>query len=183
VQVLAVSVIRVGEAGPLYVRFIDVGQGDSLLIQIPSGQTILIDGGDTNTGIVPILKSFGIQRIDLMIATHPHADHICGLVHVLQAFPVAKVATNGELYTTSVYEQFLDAITAAKADFIELKRGNVLSQGGLDFHSLSPLSPGNPDPNENSLVLQFTQGKTTFLVMGDPGSGTEFTASALASML
>ena len=116
-----------------------------------------------------------------MIATHPHADHIGGLVQVLQAFPVARVATNGELYTTSVYEHFLDAITAAKADYIELKRGDVLSQGGLDFHCLSPLSPTNPDPNENSLVLQFTYGKATFLLMGDAGAQTE--SSLLASGL
>jgi competence protein ComEC len=108
-----------------------------------------------------------------MIATHPHADHIGGLVQVLQSFPVSKVVTNGELYTTSVYEQFLDAITAAKADYIELKRGDVLSQGGLDFHCLSPVTPTNSDPNENSLVLQFTYSKTTFLLMGDAGAATE----------
>ena len=160
-------------APPLLVHFIDVGQGNSILIQAPYGQTILIDGGDTNTGIVQYLKSLGVQRIDLMIATHPHADHIGGLVQVLQSFPVSKVVTNGELYTTSVYEQFLDAITAAKADYIELKRGDVLSQGGLDFHCLSPVTPTNSDPNENSLVLQFTYGKTTFLLMGDAGAATE----------
>ncbi len=168
-------------SGPLRVHFVDVGQGDSILIQTPNGQTILIDGGETNTGIVQYLQSLGIQRIDLMIATHPHSDHIGGLVQVLHAFPVAKVATNGELYTTSVYENFLDAITAAQADYIELKRGDILSQGGIDFHCLNPLAPDNPDPNENSLVLQFTYGKTTFLLMGDAGSPTE--SSLLAAGL
>ena len=138
-QALTVSATRVAEAGPLSIRFVDVGQGDSILIQTPYGQTILIDGGDTNTGIVQYLKSLGIQRIDLMISTHPHSDHLGGLVQVLQAFPVAKVATNGESNNTLVYMNFLTAIAASKADYIELKRGDTLSQGGLDFHCLSPV--------------------------------------------
>jgi competence protein ComEC len=166
---------------PLRVRFIDVGQGDATLIQTPHGQTVLIDGGDTDTGIVQYLQSIGVQRIDLMIATHVHADHIGGLVQVLQAFPVMKVVTNGELYTTSVYEHFLDAIMAAKADFVIIKRGNVLSLDGIYFLCLSPVATTNPDPNENSLVLQFTYGQTTFLMMGDSGADTE--ADLLASNL
>jgi beta-lactamase superfamily II metal-dependent hydrolase len=166
---------------PIRVHFIDVGQGDATLIQTPHGQTVLIDGGDTDTGIVHYLQSIGIQRIDLMIATHVHSDHIGGLVQVLQAFPVTKVVTNGEPYTTSVYEHFLDAITAAKADYLEIKRGDVLSLDGIDFHCLSPVTPTNPDPNENSIVLKFAYGKTTFLMMGDAGAATE--ADLLASNL
>jgi competence protein ComEC len=166
---------------PIRVQFIDVGQGDATLIQTPHGQTVLIDGGDTDTGIVHYLQSIGIQRIDLMIATHVHSDHIGGLVQVLQAFPVTKVVTNGEPYTTSVYEHFLDAITAAKADYLEIKRGDVLSLDGIDFNCLSPVTPTNPDPNENSIVLKFAYGKTTFLMMGDAGAVTE--ANLLASNL
>jgi beta-lactamase superfamily II metal-dependent hydrolase len=155
---------------PIRVHFIDVGQGDATLIQTPHGQTVLIDGGDTNTGIVQYLQNIGIQRIDLMIATHVHSDHIGGLVQVLQAIPVTKVVTNREPYTTSVYEHFLDAITTAKADYLEIKRGDVLSMDGIDFHCLSPVTPTNPDPNENSIVLKFAYGKTTFLMMGDAGA-------------
>jgi competence protein ComEC len=134
---------------------------------------MLIDGGDTNTGIVQYLQSVGVQRIDLMIATHPHADHIGGLVQVLQAFPVAKVATNGQLTTTSVYEHFLDAIATAKAAYSDVKRGDLISLDGIDFRALNPANLTNPDLNENSIVLQFTYGKTTFLMMGDSGANTE----------
>jgi beta-lactamase superfamily II metal-dependent hydrolase len=134
---------------------------------------MLIDGGDTNTGIVQYLQSIGVQRIDLMIATHPHSDHIGGLVQVLQAFPVAKVVTNGQLDTTTVYEHFLDAIMASKAAYIDLKRGDVLSLDGIDFHCLSPVATTNPDLNENSIVLQFIYGQTKFLMMGDAGGDTE----------
>jgi competence protein ComEC len=168
---------------PLRVYFVDVGQGDATLILTPHDQTVLIDGGDTDTGIVQYLQSLGVQRIDLMIATHPHADHIGGLVQVLQAMPVTKVVTNGELEATSVYEHFLDAIMAAKADFVIIKRGDVLSLDGIDFLCLNPLDINNPNPdiNENSLVFQFTYGQTTFLMMGDSGASTE--ADLLASNL
>ena len=154
--------------------FINVGQGDSTLIQTPDGKTMIIDGGEADTGIVSYLQNLGIQRIDLMIATHPHSDHIGGLVQVLQSFPVTKVITNGQPESTSVYEHFLDGIAAAKAEYIEVKRGDVISLGGIDFKVLSPANNNNPDLNENSIVLQFTYGKTTFLMMGDSGADTEF---------
>jgi competence protein ComEC len=166
---------------PLRIHFIDVGQGDAILLQTPNGQTMLIDGGDTNTGIVQYLQSVGIQRIDLMIATHPHADHIGGLVQVLQAFPVAKVLTNGQLTTTTVYEHFLDAIASSKAEYAELKRDDLISLDGIDFRALNPANLTNPDLNENSIVLLFTYGKTTFLMMGDSGANTE--ADLLAANL
>jgi len=158
--------------------FINVGQGDATLIQTPDGKTVLIDGGETDAGIVSELQSLGVQRIDLMIATHPHSDHIGGLVQVLQSFPVAKVITNGQPHTTSVYEHFLDAIAAAQAEYVEVKRGDVISLDGIDFRVLNPANNNNPDLNENSIVLQFTYGQTTFLMMGDSGADTE---SALLS--
>jgi len=167
-----------GSGNPLQFYFFNVGQGDSTFIQMPNGQTLLIDGGETNTGIVTQLQNLGVQRIDLMIATHPHSDHIGGLVQVLQNFPVAKVVTSGEPHTTSVYEHFLDGIIAAQAEFIDVKRGDVISLGGIEFHVLNPANNNNPDLNENSVVIQFTYGQTTFLMMGDSGADTE---SALLS--
>jgi beta-lactamase superfamily II metal-dependent hydrolase len=165
-------------SGSLHLHFVDVGQGDATVIQTPNGQTVLIDGGETNTGIVQYLQSLGIQRIDLMIATHPHSDHIGGLVQVLQTFPVSKVVTNGQLHTTSTYEHFLDAIGFAQAEYVEVKRGDLISLDGITFHVLNPLSNSNSDLNENSVVLQFAYGSTTFLMMGDSGADTE---SALLS--
>jgi competence protein ComEC len=163
---------------PLRFYFFNVGQGDSTLIQTPDGRTVLIDGGEANTGIVSQLQGLGVQRIDLMIATHPHSDHIGGLVQVLQNFPVAKVLTNGEAHTSSVYEHFLDGIIMAQAEFIDVKRGDVISLSGIDFHVLNPENNNNSDLNENSVVIQFTYDQTTFLMMGDGGADTE---SALLS--
>jgi competence protein ComEC len=158
---------------PFRVHFIDVGQGDSILIQTSDGRNILIDGGDTGTGVVGYLQSVGVQQIDLMIATHPHADHIGGLVQVLRTYPVLTVVTNGEAHTTSVYEDFLDAIADAKAQYLEVKRGDVLQVGNLKLNVLSPVATTDPDLNENSIVLRFMDGRTTYLMMGDAGANTE----------
>jgi hypothetical protein len=100
----------------------------------------------------------------------------------LQAFPVTKVITNGQPTTTTVYEHFLDAISASKAAYAEIKRGDTFSLSGIDFHCLNPAGLTNPDLNENSIVLQFTYGTTTFLMMGDSGASTE-TALLSANLL
>ena len=160
-------------AGPLRVYFVDVGQGDAILIVSPDGSTVLIDGGDTNTGILQFLQGLGIQHIDLMVATHPHADHIGGLVQVLNAMPVSRVVTNGQLYTTATFEHFLDAIVAAKIPFIVAKRGDTLAVGNLSFSVLSPVDTSGDDLNNNSLVLRLVYGEVSFLFMGDAQTNAE----------
>jgi len=179
VVVLPVAAAAQGDANPLRVTFVNVGQGDSTLIQTPEGFVILIDGGEKDTGIVSYLRTVGIKRIDLMIATHPHSDHIGGLVQVLGTFPVAKVVTNGQAHTTVTYENFLDGIATAKAEYVEVKRGDQIKAGSLVFSVLSPVANTYTDMNENSLILRFTFEGTTFLMMGDAGKDSE--ASLLAS--
>jgi len=164
----------------LQVHFIAVGQGDSILILTADGNAVLIDGGEADSGALQYLQSKGIKRLDLVIATHPHSDHIGGLVQMLRTIPVTEVATNGQMHTTSTYEQFLDAIAAAKAKYTEVKRGGSLSVGGLTFAVLSPTST-NGDMNHNSLVLRLVYGKTVFLLMGDADKDAE--ASILSAGL
>ena len=153
--------------GDLIVHFIDVGQGDAILVITPDKRTALIDGGETNTGIVQYLKSIGITHLDLVVATHPHSDHIGGLVQVLQAIPVDKVVTNGVPYTTLTYEHFLDAISTSKAKYIEVKRGDSIPLGSLNFAVLSPIDNTNSDINNGSIVLRLVYGKVSFLFTGD----------------
>ena len=165
--------------GDLQVHFIDVGQGDSILIRTPSGASMLIDGGDTDTGVVQYLKSNGITRLDIVVATHPHADHIGGLVQVLKAIPVAKVVTNGQPTTTKTYENFLDTIAAGKSAYVEVKRGDTINLDGLVFTVLSPANVLGNDLNNNSIVLRLVYGKVSFLFEGDAQADAE--ASMLAS--
>lgn len=158
----------------IQVHFINVGQGDSILILAPGGLVALIDGGYEGMGTLEYLQVHGVKRINLMIATHPHADHIGGLVDVLHAMPVDKVVTNGYVYTTQVYEQFLDGIAASKAEYREVHSGDTLQLGDLEFNVLSPVNGKQySDMNQSSIVLRMVYGATSFLFTGDAGGTAE----------
>lgn len=155
------------------VDFIDVGQGDAILIQSSDGMTVVIDGGEQGSGELSYLQSKHVGHVDLMVATHPHSDHIGGLVDVLGSIPVTKVVTNGQPNTTGVYEKFLDGIANAKAEYIEAKRGDTLQAGSLSFQVLSPVSAASGDINNNSLVVRLVVGKVVFLFTGDAQTDAE----------
>ena len=157
--------------GPLQVHYIDVGQGDSILIVSPEGKVLLIDGGEAGSGALNYLKQNGITHIDLMVATHPHADHIGGLIDVLRAIPVTEVVTNGASTTTRTYERFLDAIAEAQALYREVRRGDRLQLGCLRFDVLNASAQG--DLNEESIVLRLLHGEVGFLFAADAGIEAE----------
>jgi len=158
---------------PLRIHFIDVGQGDAILIQGSGGEVGLVDGGDTSSGIVQYLQSLGITHLDMIVATHPNADHIGGLVKVLNTIPVDKVVTNGMMHTTLEYEHFLDAIITSKAEYVEVKRGETILLGNLNFDVLSPISNTDDDLNNGSLVLRLVYRKVSFLFTGDTQPAAE----------
>lgn len=163
----------VSVSGTLQVHYIDVGQGDSILIVAPDGKVMLIDGGESGSGTLAYLQAHGVKRIDVMVATHPHADHIGGLVDVLDAMPVGEVITSGVSQTTKTYERFLDGIAAAKAVYKEVKRGDVVSLGALNFAVLHAGGPVGDDLNQTSVVLRLVYGKVAFLFTGDAGKEAE----------
>jgi competence protein ComEC len=160
--------------GQLLVHFIDVGQGDSELIQTPDGRNILIDAGNPGTGVLAYLKAQGVTRLDLVVFTHPHSDHIGGLPEVIQAIPVTQVAASGQPHTTQDYERLLDAIMAAKAKYTEVKRGDKIQVGNLSLDLLSPptIRPEG-DLNHNSVVLRLVYGQTVFQFEGDADAAAE----------
>ncbi len=161
-------------AGTLQVHYIDVGQGDSELIISPEGKIMLIDGGDSDSGALAYLKAKGITQIDLMVATHPHADHVGGLVDVLDALPVKEVVTSGVSSTTKIYQNFLGGIARDKAVYKEVKQGDTLTLGSLEFSVLSAdASLASKDMNQTSIVLRLVYGKVSLLFMGDAGDPIE----------
>jgi competence protein ComEC len=157
----------------LQVHFIDVGQGDAVLILTPDGKAGLIDGGEVGSGARQYLKEIGVKRLDLIVVTHPHDDHIGGLPEIIKAIPVARVATNGQAHTTTSYENLLDAVISAKADYLEVKQGDRLELGELALQVLHPGDKLVQNMNENSVVLRLEYGKISFLFMGDAEKGTE----------
>jgi competence protein ComEC len=157
----------------LQVHYIDVGQGDSILILSPEGKVMLIDGGARDSGALAYLQAKGVSHIDLMVATHPDKDHIGGLMDVLDALPVSQVVTNGVPTTTNTYEHFLDAIANAKAAYTEAKRGDKLTLGSLTFDVVGPEDAVADDSDNGSLVLRLAFGKVAFLFTGDAGDIAE----------
>ena len=153
---------------PVTICFFSVGLGDAILIIAPDGKTMLIDGGTEDSGITGYLRSLGVRRIDVMVATHPHQDHVGGLGKVLSAFPVGWLYTNGYSQDDlSAYVHFREAVAAAGVGETQVARGATIHLGELTFYVLNPVSTANPDSNENSMVLRFSFRKTTVLLMAD----------------
>lgn len=151
--------------GNIEVHFIDVGQGDAILIDWGDIE-ILIDGGDRSPGVASYLKSYVDGPLEVLIATHPHADHIGGLIEVLASFEVEEVWHNGDMATSKTYADFMAAVTAENVEVFQALRGMTIETNGLVFNILHPENLGGTT-NNNSVVLHFTFGDIDFLFTGD----------------
>lgn len=162
--------------GPLKAYFLDVGQGDSTLI-VFGNTTVLIDAGETDKGDVVVgkLRSLGISRIDLLVATHPHSDHIGGMEKVLGAFTVGQVLDPGMAHPSPLYERFLDTIETNHIRYNIAQQGQTIDlDPALRIVVLSPPRQKNTgDLNDNSIVLRISYGTVDLLLTGDAGKGVE----------
>lgn len=171
--------------GDLKVHFIDVGQGDAILIQTP-GPTpcvFLIDAGDAAAGpkIVSYLREQGVTAIDWLIATHPHADHIGGMVTVIKAFPVRNVSMPRATHTTKTYEDLLLAIKEKGLLITTARAGQpLLTALNLNALFIAPRDTSYEHLNDFSAVLKISYENTCFLFTGDAEAKSE-TEMLLAS--
>lgn len=162
--------------GKLRVSYIDVGQGDSSLIQLPNGKTILIDAGENDQGskVVSYLKSQGIKRLDVTIWTHPHSDHIGGADAVTNAFDIGQVVMPKVTSTTQSYLSLITAIRRKGLQITEAKAGLKLDLGPeVKAEILAPKSEKYEEVNNYSAVLMLTYGETRFLFEGDAQTESE----------
>lgn len=150
------------------IHFIDVGQGDSILIQTDTGKSVLIDGGDRSEGstVVKYLKRAGVKQIDLMVSTHPHADHIGGLDDVLQAFSVKQVLDAGIPYSSSTFEEYLELIMKKKIPFDTPETAKEYNVDGVLFKILGPKRV-HDETNDNSVVVKMIFDEFSALFTGD----------------
>ena len=173
--------IPLNEPNNLTVFFIDPSHeslsGDAMLIRTPGGFNYLIDGGDRRSDwscgrdrILPMLDSLGITHLDGIVGTHPHSDHIGGLIAVLEEMPVDKVWDCGWAGDASnTYEDFLCEIQASGAEYIEGSRGMTLDwDPDLQVEILHPQPhPGSGDMNNASILIHITFEEVSFLFTGD----------------
>ncbi|HEY3416771.1 MAG TPA: MBL fold metallo-hydrolase [Armatimonadota bacterium] len=178
-----VGFLRLVVAAPLVVSVINVGQGDSILVQFPDGKDMLVDAGDSGhgTAVVSYLRSRAIKRIDILVASHPHADHIGGMPAVFAALPVGKVWDSGYNQGSRTQQQFLQTIRQKHIAFGTPRAGFSQSVGGVRIDVLAPgktlLTGTDSDANNNSLVLRLAYGATSVLLPGDMEEAERATVS------
>jgi Lamin Tail Domain/Metallo-beta-lactamase superfamily len=126
---IAVTRPAVQPSQNLTIVFIDVGQGDSILVILPNTRTLLIDGGEREGygKVLATLQEHGLSHIDVVVATHPHADHISGLVDVIKSVNVGEVLDSGQVHTTQTFEDFLDAIDTKQIPLRSVRQGDSIN--------------------------------------------------------
>lgn len=151
----------------LEVHFIDVGNGDSIFIRTPS-KDILIDGGERNSKAFDYLISLGIDELDLVIGTHPHSDHIGGLVKVLENIRVKQLMDPGVVHTSKTYEDYLTLIYEKDILYTNVKAGVKLSlDNEISLEILHPTHIEGKDLNNVSVVTRLVYNKISFLFTAD----------------
>jgi beta-lactamase superfamily II metal-dependent hydrolase len=156
--------------GTVSVHFFDVGQGDSEMIELENGQCILIDAGDSEhaNSLVQKIKALGYSKIDYLVATHPHADHIGGMEKLVTSFDIGEIFMPRASTNTKTYESLLQAISDKGLTITTAKAGKTLySSDDTQIKFIAPLSDSYEELNNYSAVIRLDCGNTSFLFMGD----------------
>ncbi len=158
------------DASILQVHYIDVGQGDSILIQTPQNRNILIDGGEKNQGsfLKGYLEKQGVKHLHMVIGTHPHADHIGGLGFILENFSTDLIILPPIAHTTKTFEDLLSTIERENIPLRSIPSSEpYLFENNLILEFLGPHRDFQDHLNNWSVVLKLTYLNHRFLFTGD----------------
>lgn len=160
--------------GKLSVHFLDVGQGDSIFAELPNGESMLVDAGDNYYGenIIKYIESEGFKKIDYLVATHPHADHIGSMPYIVRNFEIGSIYMPKVSANTSLYETLLKSIKS-KSLTVQNGKAGVTIVSGDDFSAdiLAPVKIDEKNLNNCSIVIKLSYGKRSFLLTGDAETG------------
>jgi len=159
-----------GRNDGLVVHYLDVGQGDSIFIELPNGECMLIDASVSKYKefIADSIKRYGYEQIDYVVATHNHADHIGGMTYILDTFEIGCIYLPDASAATQTYITMAETIIKNDIKAVIAQAGEVvIDEQELKAVFLAPFEIDENDQNKNSAVLYLSYGETSFLFMGD----------------
>lgn len=162
--------------GEMSVHFLDVGQGDSIFIELPDGRTMLIDASISKFGdrICEYIKNEGHSDIDILVATHPHADHIGGMKTVTENFDIQTVYMPEAESTSKTYKNLMAAFADKNTEIKTARNGvNIYHSDVLDISIVAPCRDDYDNLNNHSAVIMLDYGDSEFLLTGDAEEESE----------
>ncbi|MDR2898706.1 MAG: MBL fold metallo-hydrolase [Clostridiales bacterium] len=153
----------------LHVYYIDVGQGDSAIIQGPDFN-MLIDAGESAPLVTEYIEQLEIDSFDYVVATHPHADHIGGMAEIISAYDIDTFIMPDVTHNSKAFEDMIDALEKSDANVIEPEPGAVFTKGDIVFTILGPISDEYENLNDYSVSLILEYGNVSYMFTGDAES-------------
>lgn len=156
----------------LRISFLDVGQGDGILLQVPEG-AVLVDQGPPEAHVDELVRDLGVRRVELLVLTHPQRDHIGGAAAVLRSMRVDALLDPGLPSPSPYEEEALEAADDRSVPVVPARRGKVYRLGRLELRVAWPDGPGAPgqDPNDHAVVILASYGSVDALLTADAESG------------
>lgn len=154
----------------LIVHFLDVGQGDSIFIELPNNKSMIIDAGEDkySSKIIDYIKNLGYDKIDYVIGTHPHADHIGGLGKVIEEFDIGTIYMPKVIHNSKTYENLLTTILNKNLKIKTAIAGlEIINEENLNASIVAPNSTKYSSLNNYSIVLKLVYGNTSYIFTGD----------------
>lgn len=161
---------KLSQKDTLNVHFLDVGQGDSIFIELPDEKTMLIDAGENyhGEGIINYIGDCGYSKIDYLVATHPHADHIGSMGYIVRNMDIGSVYTPKAAANTKTYENLLESISDKGLKITSAKAGlTIAEESDYIIDVLAPVTIDESDLNNSSAVIKLTYKNNSFLFTGD----------------
>ncbi|TDE85068.1 MBL fold metallo-hydrolase [Deinococcus sp. S9] len=162
---LGLSGAQAAPTGVLTIRFLDVGQGDAVLITSPEGKSVLYDGGRSESRMRELIQQYNIKNVSLVVASHADSDHITGLIPTVALNRPTYFLNNGLAGTTQTWQKLINVVTQAGTKGLKAT-DQVIHLGGVKLTVLPP-PPGMPDQNTNSVGLLVQYGAFRALMTGD----------------
>lgn len=159
-------------SGTIAVHFIDVGQGDCVYISTGGGNMLIDCGEASESGVVAgYLDELGVTRLDYVVATHPHSDHMGGMSDIVENYDIGEVIMpyldDGDIPTTRYFEKFVDACAEKELEVTDAEPGRVIELGDARAEMIAPVSRDYSNVNNYSVGIILSHGENDFIFTGD----------------